>query len=170
MDLLICFLEWWCGHFAKILHSQQSHLLMQRTNVFHFDLLSHNASRASDQILYRLTLSVLLHFRPYHAMLLLVEETSLLESLPPDSSPALTRLIRVASPLKSLQDLATDADVCLGQVRQDETLTRLQAEVKMCKKCTLQIELPIFMTGGLWFQTKDMYIIALLFAFIRSSS
>ena len=55
-------------------------------------------------------------FRPYHAMLLLVEENTLLESLPMDSSPALTRIIKVASPLKSLQNLSSDADLPLGQV------------------------------------------------------
>ena len=55
-------------------------------------------------------------FRPYHAMLLLVEENALLESLPIDSSPALTRVIKVASPVKSLQNLSSDADLPLGQV------------------------------------------------------
>ncbi len=50
-------------------------------------------------------------------MLLLVEETALLESLPMDSSPALVRVIKVASPLKSLQNLSSDADLPLGQVK-----------------------------------------------------
>ena len=56
--------------------------------------------------------------RPYHGMLLLVDETTLLESLPIDSSPSLTTLIRVVSPLKNMQNLAIDADVALGQVYQ----------------------------------------------------
>ena len=50
-------------------------------------------------------------------MLLLVEENALLESLPMDSSPALMRIIKVAQPVKSLQDLSSDADLPLGQVR-----------------------------------------------------
>ena len=54
--------------------------------------------------------------RPYHGMLLLVDEETLLDSLPPDGSPCLTRLIQVSSPLKNLQDLASDADLSLGQV------------------------------------------------------
>ena len=49
-------------------------------------------------------------------MLLLVDEETLLDSLPPDGSPCLTRLIQVSSPLKNLQDLASDADLSLGQV------------------------------------------------------
>ncbi|KAI0217016.1 GATOR complex protein NPRL3 [Lamellibrachia satsuma] len=56
--------------------------------------------------------------RPYHGMLLLVDEETLLDSLPPDGSPCLTRLIQVSSPLKNLQDLASDADLSLGQVFQ----------------------------------------------------
>lgn len=54
--------------------------------------------------------------RPYHAVLLLVEEKELWASLAPDSSPALGRLIRVANPLKSLKQLASDADLPLRQV------------------------------------------------------
>ncbi len=50
-------------------------------------------------------------------MLLLVEESALLESLPIDASPSLMRLIKVASPLKNLQNLAADADLSLGHVR-----------------------------------------------------
>jgi hypothetical protein len=44
--------------------------------------------------------------RPYHTLLFLVDEESLLAILPGDCSPALTRLIRRASPLKrSVQKL-----------------------------------------------------------------
>ncbi|KAK3717342.1 hypothetical protein QZH41_011574 [Actinostola sp. cb2023] len=39
--------------------------------------------------------------RPYHTLLFLVDEGLLLASLPGDCSPALTRLVRRASPLKS---------------------------------------------------------------------
>ncbi|KAJ1529543.1 hypothetical protein ONE63_006315 [Megalurothrips usitatus] len=56
--------------------------------------------------------------RPYHGILLLVELSELLESLPPDASPALLRLVQVHSPLKSLQTLSADADLTLAQVFQ----------------------------------------------------
>lgn len=56
--------------------------------------------------------------RPYHGMLLLVEVDELLASLPYDSSPALYRLIRITSPLKSIEQLAADADLSLPHVFQ----------------------------------------------------
>ncbi|XP_035694844.1 GATOR complex protein NPRL3-like isoform X2 [Branchiostoma floridae] len=56
--------------------------------------------------------------RPYHAMLLLVDRDGLLEELPQDCSPALTRLIRIATPLKSLQCLSQDSDLALSQIFQ----------------------------------------------------
>ncbi|ELU15283.1 hypothetical protein CAPTEDRAFT_221562 [Capitella teleta] len=56
--------------------------------------------------------------RPYHALLLMVDENSLSNSLPLDSSPSITRLLRIVSPLKNLQTLAADADLSLGQVFQ----------------------------------------------------
>ncbi|KAI8512153.1 Nitrogen permease regulator-like 3 [Branchiostoma belcheri] len=56
--------------------------------------------------------------RPYHAMLLLVDRDVLLEELPQDCSPALTRLIRIATPLKSLQCLSQDSDLALSQIFQ----------------------------------------------------
>lgn len=56
--------------------------------------------------------------RPYHGLLLLVEGVELLAGLSPDASPALTRLIHVYSPLRSLQCLAADADLVLSQVFQ----------------------------------------------------
>ena len=49
-------------------------------------------------------------------MLLLVNKTTLQESLPLDASPSLVRLIRMASPMKSLQSLASDADLALSHV------------------------------------------------------
>ncbi|KAK6642301.1 hypothetical protein RUM44_014024 [Polyplax serrata] len=56
--------------------------------------------------------------RPYHGLLLLVDPHDLFESSPPDSSPALLRLIQVYSPLKSFQTLAADADITLTHVFQ----------------------------------------------------
>ncbi|KAG8325184.1 Nitrogen permease regulator-like 3 [Homalodisca vitripennis] len=53
--------------------------------------------------------------RPYHGLLLLIEPGQLLESLPLDSSPALLRLLKMYSPLKSLQTLSADADLTLAQ-------------------------------------------------------
>ena len=66
--------------------------------------------------MYIVTNSVRYDIRPYHALLLMVDEATLLEALPLDSSPSVTRLVRVASPLKNLQTLAADADLSLGQV------------------------------------------------------
>ncbi|XP_045213441.1 GATOR complex protein NPRL3-like [Mercenaria mercenaria] len=56
--------------------------------------------------------------RPYHGILLLQSDSVLLESLPVDCTPALSRLIQVANPLRSLQMLALEADLSLFQVFQ----------------------------------------------------
>ncbi|XP_053328077.1 GATOR complex protein NPRL3 isoform X2 [Spea bombifrons] len=56
--------------------------------------------------------------RPYHAMLLLKDEKILLNELPLDCSPALVRIIKSASAVKNLQQLAQDADLALLQVFQ----------------------------------------------------
>ncbi|GBP48723.1 GATOR complex protein NPRL3 [Eumeta japonica] len=56
--------------------------------------------------------------RPYHGILLMVNPNDLLNSIPLDSSPALLRLIKMYSPLKSLQTLAIEADLSLTQVFQ----------------------------------------------------
>ncbi|KAG8430926.1 hypothetical protein GDO86_019738, partial [Hymenochirus boettgeri] len=56
--------------------------------------------------------------RPYHALLLLKDEKSLLNELPLDCSPALVRIIKSASAVKNLQQLAQDADLALLQVFQ----------------------------------------------------
>ena len=50
-------------------------------------------------------------------MLLLQEDSLLLDSLPVDCTPALSRLIQVANPIRSLQTLALEADLSLFQVR-----------------------------------------------------
>lgn len=57
----------------------------------------------------------LLH-SPYHALLLLSDEKSLLSELPLDCSPALVRVIKTTSAVKNLQQLAQDADLALLQV------------------------------------------------------
>ncbi|XP_068629292.1 GATOR complex protein NPRL3 [Battus philenor] len=56
--------------------------------------------------------------RPYHGILLLVDPNYLLASIPLDGSPALLRLIKLYSPLKSLQTLAIEADLSFTQVSQ----------------------------------------------------
>ncbi|XP_041603232.1 GATOR complex protein NPRL3 isoform X4 [Vulpes lagopus] len=56
--------------------------------------------------------------RPYHALLLLSDEKSLLAELPLDCSPALVRVIKTTSAVKNLQQLAQDADLALLQVFQ----------------------------------------------------
>ncbi|XP_029431883.1 GATOR complex protein NPRL3 isoform X2 [Rhinatrema bivittatum] len=56
--------------------------------------------------------------RPYHALLLLNDEKSLLSELPLDCSPALVRVIKSTSAVKNLQQLAQDADLALLQVFQ----------------------------------------------------
>ncbi|XP_073915904.1 GATOR1 complex protein NPRL3 isoform X4 [Castor canadensis] len=55
--------------------------------------------------------------RPYHALLLLSDEKSLLGELPIDCSPALVRVIKTTSPVKNLQQLAQDADLALLQTQ-----------------------------------------------------
>uniref|UniRef100_A0A2K5MHP0 GATOR complex protein NPRL3 n=1 Tax=Cercocebus atys TaxID=9531 RepID=A0A2K5MHP0_CERAT len=55
---------------------------------------------------------------PYHALLLLSDEKSLLGELPIDCSPALVRVIKTTSAVKNLQQLAQDADLALLQVFQ----------------------------------------------------
>ncbi|XP_030592090.1 GATOR1 complex protein NPRL3 isoform X4 [Archocentrus centrarchus] len=56
--------------------------------------------------------------RPYHALLLLENEKTLLSQLPLDCSPALVRLIKTCSAVKNLQQLAQDADLALLQIFQ----------------------------------------------------
>lgn len=56
--------------------------------------------------------------RPYHAVLLRSNKEEILNALPLDSSSALKRLVSLASPLKSLQTLAADADLTLSHVFQ----------------------------------------------------
>lgn len=54
--------------------------------------------------------------KPYHGLLLLTEPTRLLDSLYPDSSPPLIKLIKMYSPLKSIQTLSTDTSLPLTEI------------------------------------------------------
>ncbi|CAB3379353.1 Hypothetical predicted protein [Cloeon dipterum] len=54
--------------------------------------------------------------RPYHGLLLLFEESEILSGLSTDASPALTKILKVHSPVKSFQVLAADADIVLDHV------------------------------------------------------
>ncbi|RWS03767.1 hypothetical protein B4U79_05397 [Dinothrombium tinctorium] len=54
--------------------------------------------------------------RPYHAILLLVDAKELLMSLPPDASPAFSKIIRWSSPFKNLLELSADSAVALPHV------------------------------------------------------
>jgi len=56
--------------------------------------------------------------RPYHSLLLLVDTQELLDQLSTEASPALRRLVRQCSPLRSLKTLAVDTDLSLMQVFQ----------------------------------------------------
>ena len=61
-------------------------------------------------------LKCLKYLRPYHGILLLQDENILLDSLHLDCTPALSCLIQVANPLRSLQTLALEADLSLFRV------------------------------------------------------
>ena len=58
------------------------------------------------------------NMKPYHALILLEDKQTLLDSLSTDASSALRRLITLASPEKSLKTLAVDLDLSLMQVFQ----------------------------------------------------
>ncbi|XP_068823164.1 GATOR1 complex protein NPRL3 isoform X2 [Capricornis sumatraensis] len=79
-------------------------------------LFSPGAHPESPKLLVLLTVS--LPRSPYHALLLLSDEKSLLGELPLDCSPALVRVIKTTSAVKNLQQLAQDADLALLQVFQ----------------------------------------------------
>ncbi|XP_044742248.1 GATOR complex protein NPRL3 [Chrysoperla carnea] len=59
---------------------------------------------------------VLNRLRPYHGLLLLESQTQLIDLISLDGSPTLMRLLKMYSPLKSLQTLAADADLTLSHV------------------------------------------------------
>lgn len=56
------------------------------------------------------------NLRPYHTLLLLVEEEKILDSLPTDHSQQLRLLIEVANPLKSFQELALETSIPIHQL------------------------------------------------------
>uniref|UniRef100_U5EPE4 GATOR complex protein NPRL3 n=1 Tax=Corethrella appendiculata TaxID=1370023 RepID=U5EPE4_9DIPT len=56
--------------------------------------------------------------KPYHGMLLLVDPSELLDCVPPCGARILLQLIEVYNPLKSLQNMASDADLIIDHVYQ----------------------------------------------------
>ncbi|XP_059608708.1 GATOR complex protein NPRL3 isoform X2 [Phlebotomus argentipes] len=56
--------------------------------------------------------------KPYHGMLLLVDPSELLDCFPPSGARMLIQLIEVYNPLKSLQNMATDADLAIEHLYQ----------------------------------------------------
>ncbi|GAB0099511.1 GATOR complex protein NPRL3 [Sergentomyia squamirostris] len=58
------------------------------------------------------------NLKPYHGMLLLVDPSELLDCFPPSGARVLIQLIEVYNPLKSLQNMATDADLAIEHVYQ----------------------------------------------------
>ncbi|XP_046845684.1 GATOR complex protein NPRL3-like isoform X2 [Xenia sp. Carnegie-2017] len=61
-------------------------------------------------------LACLSAMRPYHTLLLLVDEISLSSLLPNDSSPDLIRFVKMSTPLKSFQTLSQDTDIPLSLI------------------------------------------------------
>lgn len=56
--------------------------------------------------------------KPYHGMLLLVDPSELLDCVPPNGAKMLLQLIEAYNPLKSLQNMANDADLLIDHVYQ----------------------------------------------------
>lgn len=56
--------------------------------------------------------------KPYHGMLLLVDPSELLDCVPPSGAKMLIQLIEIYNPLKSIQYMASDADLQLTHVYQ----------------------------------------------------
>lgn len=56
--------------------------------------------------------------KPYHGMLLLVDPSELLDCVPPTGARILLQLIEAYNPLKSLQNMASDADLMINHVYQ----------------------------------------------------
>ncbi|XP_055534061.1 GATOR complex protein NPRL3 [Wyeomyia smithii] len=56
--------------------------------------------------------------KPYHGMLLLVDPSELLDCVPPSGARMLLQLIEAYNPLKSLQNMASDADLMIDHVYQ----------------------------------------------------
>lgn len=58
----------------------------------------------------------LVALKPYHGMLLLVDPIDLLDCVPPNGARILLQLIEVYNPLKSLQNMASDAEMEIEHV------------------------------------------------------
>uniref|UniRef100_A0A182JJY2 GATOR complex protein NPRL3 n=1 Tax=Anopheles atroparvus TaxID=41427 RepID=A0A182JJY2_ANOAO len=56
--------------------------------------------------------------KPYHGMLLLVDPSELFDCVPPSAANMLLQLIEVYNPLKSLQNMASDAELLIEYVNQ----------------------------------------------------
>ncbi|XP_041784586.1 GATOR complex protein NPRL3 [Anopheles merus] len=56
--------------------------------------------------------------KPYHGMLLLVDPSELFDCVPPSGANMLLQLIEVYNPLKSLQNMASDAELLIDHVYQ----------------------------------------------------
>lgn len=54
--------------------------------------------------------------KPYHGMLLLVDLTELLDCVPPSGARMLLQLINAYNPLKTLQNMANEADLAINHV------------------------------------------------------
>lgn len=70
----------------------------------------------SYSLLYFSIFRCLQNLKPYHGILLLEDILTLLNSLPPDASPSLTRFLKVYSPLKNFQMISADSDLTIAQV------------------------------------------------------
>ncbi|XP_015772921.1 PREDICTED: nitrogen permease regulator 3-like protein [Acropora digitifera] len=90
--------------------------------------------------------SALAAIRPYHTLLFLVDEAYLLASLPGDCSPAVTRLVRMASPLKSFQTLSQDTDIPLSQVLCSTRLSGSSSSLSVLFHCqTEKVQMVVWM-------------------------
>jgi hypothetical protein len=74
----------------------------------------------------------LLLCRPYHTLLFLVDEKDILDSLSTDASPALRRLVRHSSPLKSFRTLGRGA-LNLTTVIEDSAKLNFSFEIFVVK-------------------------------------
>lgn len=72
--------------------------------------------------------------KPYHGMLLLVDLTELLDCVPPSGARMLLQLINAYNPLKTLQNMASEADLAIKHVSD-------------LKKNDLKMILPRFSSG-----------------------
>lgn len=74
------------------------------------------------------------HSRPYHTLLLLDEPETLLAQLSPDASPQVRQLIKLASPLKSFQDMQVPRVASCASVVAD--VGRSRAHLSALLRCS----------------------------------